>query len=285
MRQPVKWPFAKRAMRRTPPNAPGERGFALLIVLWSLVLVSLLTAQILAAGRHAMALAANLRDGAEAQARADGAINVALYHLLAGGADHWSPDGAFHAVTGGGMTVSVQIRLLDDKINPNLASSALLFGLFQACGATRTQSVQLADAIIQWRSQAVSQHAEQLALDNYRQAGLRFGPPGRAFTDLGELSYVAGMRPDLLAAALPYMSLYQQVDPDKDDSGTVVRQALALSGQPGSNPQVYDDAPPVVVITAAVEGPAEAAVKREAVIGIGMSGQPYQLLSLKTVPY
>jgi hypothetical protein len=84
----------------------------------------------------------------------------------------------------------------------------------------------------------------------------------------------------LLAQAMPHMSLYQQVDPDPDDSDAVVRQALVLSGQSGSNSHVYDGTPPVIVVRVEVDGPGRAAARREAIIGIGTGGKPYQFLSL-----
>ena len=57
-----------------------ERGFALLVVLWSLVLLGLLLAQVMAAGRSAVALAGNLRAASVARAAADmGIASVAVY--------------------------------------------------------------------------------------------------------------------------------------------------------------------------------------------------------------
>ena len=258
----------------------GERGFALLIVLWSLVLISLLTAQILASGRTAVVLAGNIRAGAQARASADGAVNEALLHLFSSGADHWPPDGNVHRLNSASGPVDVRIRLLDDKINPNLASSALLAGLFQACGATSSQAFQLAGAVIQWRSQAVSRQAEQAALETYKQAGLPFGPPGRAFVNLGALADVVGMPPALLARAAPHMSLYQPGDPDATQADAVVRQALTLSGQPGAKDDVYDATPPVISIEAEIAGPGKLAVRRNAIIRIAADGEPYQFLSL-----
>lgn len=261
-------------------KTPGEHGFALLVVLWSLILISLLTTQILASGRTAAVLADNVRAGAEARARADGAINNALLHLLSSGVDHWPPDGTVHVLDNSDGSVSVRIRLLDDKINPNLASTSLLAGLFQACGATKTQAFQLADAVIQWRSQAVSQQAEQTALAQYKRAGLPFGPPGHVFSDLGELAYVIGMPGALLNQVEPHMSLYQPNDPDPAHSDAVVHQALTLSGQTGSTSDVYDGTPPVVSIEANVEGPGKVIVHRNAIIGIATGEAPYQFLSL-----
>jgi general secretion pathway protein K len=258
----------------------GERGYALLVVLWSLVLISLLTAQVLASGRGAVALANNLRAGAEARARADGAINQAIFHLLADGTAHWAPDGSVHVLARGDEPISVRIRLLDDKINPNLASIALLAGLFQSCGAAKAQAYQLANAVIQWRSQAVSQSAEAAALASYKRANLPYGPPGRPFGTLDDLANVMGMPPGLLAAALPHMSLYQLSDPDAKSADAVVRQALRLSGQPGSSSRVYDGTPPIVAIEASVAGPGKSVLRRDAIVSIATGGRPYQFLAL-----
>ena len=71
----------------------GQRGFALLIVLWTLVLLSLILAQLLSAGRSEAQLATKLRDAAVAEAVADGAVQDTLFHLMAQGAQAWPPHG------------------------------------------------------------------------------------------------------------------------------------------------------------------------------------------------
>ncbi|MDR3535940.1 MAG: hypothetical protein P4L71_05530, partial [Acetobacteraceae bacterium] len=65
-----------------------EAGFALLLVLWSLVLLSLILTQLLSAGRSEAQLAGNLRNAAMAEAIADGAVREAVFHLL-GGTPAW----------------------------------------------------------------------------------------------------------------------------------------------------------------------------------------------------
>ena len=256
-----------------------ERGFALLVVLWSLVLIALLTTQILASSRTAMALAGNLRDAAQAQARADGAINEAIFHLLSPGVGHWPSDGTMRLlVNDDGKTLSVRIRPLDDKINPNLASANLLAGLFQASGATSTQAIQLANAVIQWRSPAESTQAMQAALAPYQRAGLRYGPPGHPFVDLSELANVIGMPPALLTAALPDMDLYQPGDPDPKQADMVVSQALILSGEAGSPSMAW----PLDSIEAEEDGPGKLSVRRNAIVIINgmLASSPFQLLTM-----
>jgi general secretion pathway protein K len=259
-----------------------ERGFALLIVLWSLVLISLLTTQLLASGRTALTLASNLRAAAMARASADGAINEAVFHLLQRGPEQWRPDGAVHALDEDGVTMNVRIESLGGEINPNRASTKLLAGLFESAGASPNQARLLAGAIIAWRSPAVTKAQTQALLAEYQRAGLRYGPPGRGFADLSELGNVMGMTPALMAAAMPDMSLYQSGDPDPKLADEAVRRALILSGQVGSSSTVYEGTAPVVTIIAQDAGPAQGGVSRTAIVSLtGLSGAAsFSILSL-----
>jgi general secretion pathway protein K len=263
-------------------NKNRERGFALLMVLWSMVLLSLMSAQILASGRGAVALAGNLREAAEAQAAADGAIYTAIYHLSSSGSSQWVPDGSQHALNVGGMAASVAVTSLGGKINPNLASTALLTGLFQAVGAAPQQAAALANAVIAWRAAPVSAAAGQLLQAQYKQAGLAFGPPAHGFADLGEMTALIGMPPQLLAAALPHMSIYQTGDPDPRLADPVVRRALALSGQHGLDTSGYTGTSPVFLISAEAGLTGKLDVRRQAIVSVSNQGgpSPYQLLSL-----
>ncbi len=261
---------------------PAKNGFALLIVLWSLVLIGLLTTQIIASGRTAMILAGNVQHAAQAQAAADGAINEAIFHLCINGADQWQADGTEHVVNIGGIPVALRIDSVAGMINPNLASTALLAGLFQAVGADSGQAKQIATAIIEWRSPAPNKQQRQARLAAYRQADMAYGPPGHDFAALSELADVRFMTPALLADALPYLNLYQSGDPNPAQAGAKVRQALALSGQSGTKGDAYTGTSPVVFIQAVAGIDGRLTVRRQAYVGIaGQNGAtPFQMLSL-----
>jgi general secretion pathway protein K len=259
----------------------GERGFALLVVLWSLSLITLLTAQLLGSGRTAVHLAGNLRNAAMAQASADGAINEAVFHLVSAGPDAWQADGAPHLLNIGGFIVTVRVDSLAEKINPNLASTGLLAGLFQAEGASPAQAQAQANAIIEWRSPAASKQETESRIAAYRHAGLPYAPPAHGFDDLGELGDVIGIKPALLAAALPEMSLYQSGDPDPSVAGPIVRRALSIAGEAGANRNEFEGNNPVFAIEAEAAA-SGLAVRRNAVVSIAGPGTPvpYQFLSL-----
>lgn len=258
-------------------SARRERGFALLVVLWSVVLLALMITTLLANGRTAIALAGNVRDAAMASARADGAIDEAMFHVLADGPQHWAPDGSWHDLPGG---VRVRVAALGGLINPNLASTNLLDGLLQACGANAAQAAQLAAAIIDWRSPPLSQGAEAAREQAYRSAGLHFSPPGLPFADLAELGDVLGMNQTLLRAMLPYMSLYQTDDPDPALASPLVRRALQLGNDPGAIHNGFAGSFPTVEIEARAAGPGRARVRRRGVFSLGSADSPHPFSTL-----
>lgn len=253
-------------------SPPRERGFALLIVLWSMVLLALILTSLLANGRSAVALAANIRNAAMARARADGAINEALFHSLANGPVHWAPDGQWHELPDG---LRVRVQTLGGLINPNEASTNLLAGFIQACGASEAKAQKLSAAIIDWRSPPLTQQAEAARQQVYRQAGLRFAPPGAPFSNLAELRDVLGMTPSLLKTMLPYMSLYQTDDPDPALASPLVRRALQLAHDPGSIHKGFTGNFPVVEIEAQAHGPGRAYVVRRGVFSLASPEEPH----------
>lgn len=251
-----------------------QQGFALLIVLASVVLLALMLSALLANGRSAIIVAGNMRDAAAARAATDGAINEALFHALAGGAQHWAPDAGWHQLPGG---VDVRIVSLGGLVNPNIASTDLLAGLLQASGTDAKQARRVAEAIIEWRSPPVSAAAAAARVQAYRQAGLAYAPSGAPFADVAELGDVLGMTPGLLARMLPVLSLQQRDDPDPTLAGPLVRRALRLAGLQGAIGSVFTGAFPVVQIEARKAG-----VQRAGVFSLAgaQSPHPYSVMLL-----
>src|ERR1700687_3626912 len=112
-----------------------DRGFALIIVLWAFVLIALIVGHLTTAGRTELRIAGNLAANAAAQAAADGAIYQAIFNLLNPRPDRrWALDGGAHQLRIGDSVVTVTIEDEAGRINPNLASVALLEGLLRAAG-------------------------------------------------------------------------------------------------------------------------------------------------------
>lgn len=220
-----------------------EGGFALLIVLWSLVLLALILTQVLSAGRTEAQRAGNLRDSAVMEAVADGAVQAAAFHLMASGTQHWPTRGQ-HRVQIGRASADISLEDTADKINPNTASPALLGALIGLCGVPSAPG--LAPAIAAWRSADAPAAA-------YQAARLPYGPPGLPFETIDEVGLVIGMTPALFDCMRPHLSLYQEGSPGVHSADPVVAQALAIAAQGGDGSTGTDDSDgsKVVIVTAA----------------------------------
>ena len=207
-------------------RAGDECGFALLIVLWSLVLLSFIFTQLLSAGRSEALLASNLRNAATAEAIANGGIHDALYHLTIGDVVGQQIGQKRLLQIGVGST-EVTVESLAGKINPNLASYHLLQMTFAGCGAPADTAVSLARAVMIWRGESDLDEKDTVA--QYRKAGLAYSPPGRPMQSVEEVGLVIGMTPAMYACVLPHLSVAQDVPPTRTSSDPFVAHAVALA--------------------------------------------------------
>jgi len=261
-----------------------DRGFALLIVLWWTVLLTLLGTQSASSGRLEAQRAGNLRAAAEAEAAAEGALHEALFHLVDGSASGWDADGIVHAVPVPGGIARIEIRSEAAKIGLNEASPALLKALLTRLGTDPNRSAALADAILDWRTATALPRRLGAKAAEYRAAGLGYSPPNSDFETVDELGLVRGMTPELVARLSPYVSVYQTGDPDLAVADAVVRLASAdaveVAADPLARAASAASAAPVVVVTVAVEMAHGARATHRTVIRLAMDAarQPFQLL-------
>jgi general secretion pathway protein K len=213
--------------------AKDQRGFALLITLWTLGLLALLVTGLAAAGRSATRVAGNLRNGSIAEAAADGGVQQVVFQLRSG---TWQPDGSVHRAVIGQAVVEIDIEDEGGRINPNVSSSAMLAALLGAVGADPAQARDLASAMVDWRTATTVSRAGGLKLDRYRQANLPYGPPSRPFTSVDEIGQVVGMSIDLLSRLRPYISVYQSGDIGETASSSFLRNVLADATMSGHGP-------------------------------------------------
>jgi general secretion pathway protein K len=215
--------------RRTP-----QQGFALLIVLWSLALLALLGSQILATARHDAQIARNLLESAELEAVTHGAIQQAIYRVLDGTNRHWNSDGVARTLVLGRTPVVVRVEDEADKVNPNIASAALLQALLRQVGADSATAASIAASVVEWRLAGGGAKGPSPVLARYVAAGRDYAPSGAPFASLDELGAVLGMTPDLLARLRAHMTVFTDDDPTAATRDPVVAQALANLGPPGA---------------------------------------------------
>jgi general secretion pathway protein K len=277
--------------RRFPSTRVDYRrdgGFALIIVLWTLVLIAFIVAHVSASGRTEIRIAGNLVANSVAQAAADGAIFEAIFNLSDPRPEaRWSIDGNAHKLMIGKSEVTLRLDDEASRINPSSASPALLEALLRAGGSDEESARRLAAAIGDWVGSAANPRPQSTIISEYRAAGLDYGPPGAPFETLDELDRVLGMTPATLMAIRNHLTLFGPPEPNPATTDPVVAAALALLPQASAVAGNTNLSPPdalTVRITAVAAGPGNASVARSAIVRTGASApQGYTVLAWSNV--
>lgn len=188
-----------------------SRGIALIAVLWTVMLLTLLAQGFLADATTTVNLTRNMVERAKAKALADGAIHIAIKSLLdrsktANGLDTLPP--MTLAIDGAKITITIEDE--GGKIDLNHASNALLIALFQSAGVDRDKAVALTDAIADWRDSDHNRRLNGAEDRDYRGGGLAYGAKDRAFEAVDELRMVLGMTRELYDRVAPALTVHSR---------------------------------------------------------------------------
>jgi general secretion pathway protein K len=283
-------PTRTGSSRRASPVPEREReraGFALIIVLWTLVLIAFIVAALLGTSRTELRIAGNLTTNAVVAAAADGAVSHAIFALLAPDPkQRWPLDGGEHDFKVGDCDVSVNVYDDAARINPNVASPAMLEALLRITGSDPATARRLAAAIGAWVGSSGVARPPNALLAEYREAGRDYAPPGQPFETIGELRDVLGMTPSIFAAIRPHLSLFTGAEPNAAHADSVVTAVLAAlgKGRAGATPPPPDAANFTARITAIARGPNSAQAQRSAVVRFDAGSQSYQVLAWRREP-
>ena len=255
--------MTQRAPRR-------ERGFALLIVLWTTSLLALIGAQVTGAGRTEARLAANLRGEAIAEAAADAGVQEAALRLIQAGIG--TPTfAARYVLRLPQAAVEVTVENEGARLPLNTAPLPLLAAVLRRLGVEPGQSETMAARIADWRSPAPFPLKGGAKAPQYRAAGLAFGPPDRPFKSASELSMVLGMTPELLTRLAPHVTAYTQSAPRAQLADPLVLSAMQEVAAGGVQPLSFDELP-IYRVTAVGRAAGGGEFIRRAVLRLGVAG-------------
>jgi len=254
-----------------------QRGFALLIVLWTLAILALFGTHLQEVARLDTQRARNLLDAAELESAADGAVQQAIYSVLDGSSQHWNADNTTHLIKVGDTLVAVRVESESDKVNPNVASVELLRALLMQVGIDATTAATVAASIAEWRGGVPA--SVRAARARYVAAGLDYAPDGEEFTHMEELGAVLGVTPEMLARLRPHLTLFTDADPGAISADPVVAQALAEAGQVGDAADTGDAN--ILSLTANAYGAGPARFRIHAVVRVSarVTGRRYDVLA------
>jgi general secretion pathway protein K len=271
-----------------PPQSAGtdcpDRGFALIIVLWTLVLVAFITIQLVASGRVETRIAGNIVANAVVQAAADGAVYQTIFNLLEPDpARRWPLDGSTRELVIGDCRATVRLDDEAARVNPSLASPALLEALLQVAGSDADHARQLAAAVGEWVGAPGAARTQSAMQADYRAAGRDYAPPGEPLEALDELQRVTGITPAIYAAIRPHLSLYAGAAPSVRHADPVIASAMALLAEAGPASQTPPLQLPSDVLTVRIavtaQGPNKASVSRTAIVRVTPLSQSYTILA------
>ncbi|MEO8808727.1 MAG: type II secretion system protein GspK [Rhodanobacter sp.] len=219
---------------RALPPREGQRGVALLLVLWACTLLA-----ILLGGYAAMARTEGLQARYQfAQTQAHYAAEAGLMRAIYGLQDprldqRWIGDGRAYKFKYDVATVVVQVIDEDGKVDLNTDMPEALQGLFRATGLPPAQASQLASRVVDWRgAPTVANEAESQRVA-YAAAGLDYAPRHGPFATIEEAQMVLGMTPALYRQIAPVLTIWAgNASPNPNTA-----PMLALQAIPGITPQ------------------------------------------------
>lgn len=209
-----------------------QRGAALILVLWLLILLTALIGGF-ARSSHIEAMQAHqLRDAVIARQAARAGIEYAVLRMQYPDVDRrWVPDGRKYPYQLG--DAKLEIRIVDEsgKLDLNGSSAALLHRLLLAVEVKDPQAQSIAAAIVDFRDPDDLLTAGGAEQDDYKSAGLPYGPKNTPFEAVSELQRVFGMNYAIYQKLAPYVTVYASGDPSPTFAQGPVLQALGMTPQ------------------------------------------------------
>jgi general secretion pathway protein K len=198
---------------RAPANKkpPGsQKGMALVLVLWLVVLLSVLATGHARNVHTETSLVSWQMETAQARALAEAGAQRAILDLMSGAARQWSANGTINSFKFDDHDISIAIRDATGLIDLNSANSELLGALISAAGPDQITRQRIVDAILDWRDADDLTHLYGAEDDDYRAAGLTWSARDGAFASVDELLYVMGMTRDIFDRVSPYLTIYSE---------------------------------------------------------------------------
>lgn len=214
-----------------PASCSRNRGAALLLVLWLVVLLTAVVGSFALAARVEHLQGYSAARGLVARNAARAGIEYALARVQSHDRDlQWLPDGRPYAWLYQGADVEIRITDVSGKVDLNTAPPSLLTGLLMALQVEQPQ--RLAGAIVDWRDGDVLAQPGGGAEDpDYAAAGRPHGAKDAPFEAVSELWQVLGIDAVAFAAIAPYVTVHSGLPwPDSQFADVPVLEAMGLDG-------------------------------------------------------
>lgn len=204
--------------RRAMAKCLCSGGFALVSVLWLIVLLSVMAMGLSYASRQSTQGMISLVGGTQARYLAEGGVQLVIMNLLSRDSkQRLLADGEKITVELPDGHVDVTVFDENGKVDINAAREPLLARLFYSLDVEQPVADALADAIADFRDEDDLTRLNGAEDTDYLAAGRPAGAKDAPFTSLEELQQVLGMTPEIYRQVLPHVTLYsghQGINPE-----------------------------------------------------------------------
>ena len=210
-----------------------QGGFALVVVLWMLALLTLMAGGYSATMRTESRQTANYMRSAQAGAIAEAGIWLATRELQRPDKERrWRSDNTPYDLDLFDAKVTLRIQNEAGKIDLNSARPELLQGLLESVNSKQSgqDNNDVLQAILDWRDRDKLVRVNGAEDDAYKAAGYNYGAKNGPFNSIDELRLVMGMTDDIYRKIAPDLTIYSHlpgINPQFADKGAL----LALSGK------------------------------------------------------
>lgn len=222
----------------TMVNRNRQRGIALMLVMWVLMLLTVMAVSLTASQRTETALTENHLTAVRFRALADAAVAYTALDFLTQSSTTesgteaqsdamsettddaetaWLPNGVPRAWRFAGSEVAIAVTNESSRIDLNQAEPDLLTSLLKVLGVPEDEAGAIAGAIVDWRDEDDMAQLNGAEDGDYKQAGRAYGAKDAPFESVEELRQVFGMTPGI------YRRMIEQVTVEQT-GGSVVEE-------------------------------------------------------------
>jgi general secretion pathway protein K len=230
-------------------------GFALVLVLWVLSLLTVMAGSFALTMQREAAVVSGSRNNARIKAVAESGLAIAELVLMNPDQQkHWRADGSIYQIDYADAKVRVRILAEAGKIDINSADPTLLQEVIANAPIDAGQQTKLANAIIDWRDADDLVHIDGAEADAYEDAGLSYRPRNKPFQSIEELQLVLGMNEQVYQWLENLVTVYS----GQPTVNSVLAAKEVLQVLPGANAGLIDEYIAARRISAVNELPAPA---------------------------
>ena len=188
-----------------------QPGFALVILIWILSLLSLMAASFTQTIRREISISNGLKTNSSALALAETWVMIAGLMLKnPNPQQRWIANGAIYQANLSKGDVRVRIFSETGKVDINTAKDELLHAVINYSVKDINQQNALFDAIVDWRDIDDDSRPNGAEANQYKKMGFSYQPSNQPFQSLEELQLVLGMDEDIFNNMQALITVYAE---------------------------------------------------------------------------